>query len=468
MGGAIANLGKTLGIGDPPGTKTGKVMARLSQIPIEQRTSAEVFRIMAEEGVQRPAIMYEDISKSGFLLKESDLYKERQKERQKEQKQSANTLPLTPDIFQLVKEQLPPSVSSTYPTQPAEPLGRINVGGAQAPLTPELLQGLVPDLRTAPLPGQPPRELAGLPPAALFGPEAAPLLQGVPQPPGEAQPLPQVPVPGQTIPTTVVTQAAQAATATAKQPSVGTDREAMALTEFNLPFSALTPDQRKHVNQLVEQQELSRRRATGAEKVLEPKDLANLVEPGTLQPPKVRPKTIQEANAMGLRYVDPKYREANNAWVRSKGIVDDLTTLSQGLMTETDWVSAQRKGLELVAGAKTGKNAKARLYESQREAWVNLLAKVVTQQAGVLTERDTDRMRAAFAKFNDTKQVASTKMALLGQILEMERQAILANARGEFLDYAALRRQVNSGLQTLEQLDEEAEYQRWKFQQQTR
>lgn len=417
--------------GDPPGTKTAKVMERLGELPWEQRTTASVYRLMREEGVQRPLEMYEGLAKAGLLPKESDLVKNKEKDLAKVEEVTDQLLPLLTANL--------PDVASSIETMPKEPLGRIKMGAASEPLTPRGLQALVPGLKAPTLPGAPPVGVGDLPPAALFGEEAAPLLEGIPQPPGEAQALPQMVVPGQTLPTEVVAAAAKGAGPAEKAARFGVDREAKASELFKpkygdrVTYGVLTAEEQKQVNDALKKDEIEARRAQGSERAIDPKDQANIVDRATLQPPKEKVQTYADFNArQDLIYVEPKYREAHNQWGKSAAIVASLDQLSKGLNTETDWAKANLRGGQAVIGARTGANESARTYLSQVEAWANLLAKHVTQQAGVLTERDTDRMKAAFPKLWDTKAVRDAKIEAFAEIMQLETEAILANARGEF------------------------------------
>ena len=142
------------------------VLERLATIPIQDRTTARVFAIMNEVGVQNQGAMYDYVVKSGLVPKELDLYKESQKE------ETGRTAIGAPE-FAL----LPPEVQRQLPSVPKEPLGRIRIGAGSTPLTPEILEKLVnaaippglPKLQAAPIPGAPPQPLTGLPPEALFG-----------------------------------------------------------------------------------------------------------------------------------------------------------------------------------------------------------------------------------------------------------------------------------------------------------
>ncbi|HWO56531.1 MAG TPA: hypothetical protein VNN55_03080 [bacterium] len=425
------------------------VISRLATIPYPERTTAAVFRVMDEVGVQNRGAMYDYVVKSGLIPKESELYKDA--------KGSAKQLPLTPDLYQLVQEQLP-KVAATYQTRPAEPLGRVQIGAAQAPLTPDLLQTLVPALRAAPMPGQPPREVTALPPEALFGAEAAPALAA----------LPQVPVPGQTVPSAIVTEAARAATTTAKSPSVGTDREAVALAEFGLPFAQLTPDQRKQVNFLVDTELTGRLERQGTARPIPPAEQTNIVDRRTLRPPTTRPTTYQEFYAdPNLVAVNPEQREAYNTASDLVVVIETLDRLSQDLATATTGAEAVAQALKLEAGARTQTNPKAVAYRDFLESRLPDIAKKLSTQPGVLTERDIDRARATAWKFFDTKPVRDFKAALLRELFELQRQAAKDTALGALTDPLSARQNVERILSHLEELDERSrlEYLREKAQQ---
>src|SRR3990172_5754482 len=100
------------------------VMNRLASIPIQERTTARVFQVMGEVGVQNQGAMYDYLVKSGLVPKELDLYKESQKS------DTGRTVIGLPE-FAL----LPPEVQKQLPTVPKEPLGRLNLGAESLPLT---------------------------------------------------------------------------------------------------------------------------------------------------------------------------------------------------------------------------------------------------------------------------------------------------------------------------------------------
>jgi hypothetical protein len=114
---------------------------------------------------------------------------------------------------------------------------------------------------------------------------------------------------------------------------------------------------------------------------------------------------------------------------RTYSLIDQIDTLSKPLITAKNWQEVLPQYVKLKVGSFTNANQVAALYESTLNEFLGQLAREVSQERGVLTNQDVDRIKAGMPSFGNTAGVRSGKITILKNIIRMNQEAEGARTR---------------------------------------
>lgn len=151
-------------------------------------------------------------------------------------------------------------------------------------------------------------------------------------------------------------------------------------------------------------------------------DLRNLVNPATFARFRLG-TTLNEAKAAGAVPVDQpalnKIADLRNV----KAILDQVDTLSKGLITATNLSEIAIQAPKLKIGATTRGIPEATTYLHQRQAVLGVVARSLGGERGVLTDRDIRRIDNALPNFSDTVASRQMKMDFFMKMFSTAEQA---------------------------------------------
>jgi hypothetical protein len=158
--------------------------------------------------------------------------------------------------------------------------------------------------------------------------------------------------------------------------------------------------------------------------------LAPPAPPGSPErPPMSRKGAEAYEGAVGSKRAQSKYDAI--AMNRPLNLVNDLDALSSRLMTvpkpgPLQWIQGGQNWL----GATLKYNQTAQAYQQTTKSILGELARQVSQERGVLTNQDIDRIEGGLPTFTDTKPVRDFKIGRIRSLLQTNKEAALAFSKG--------------------------------------
>jgi hypothetical protein len=233
------------------------------------------------------------------------------------------------------------------------------------------------------------------------------------------------------------------------------DRAAMNVTNnAKQRYEELTTEERKLANEWVNSRPWRNRAVTEVnmrDLPLTPKQSEGFIHPRTLAGPPAG-LTMNQAIQQGYIEADEKDRAVLADLQQTKQLVGALAGMSSRLITATNPVEAAAQYAQLKAGAVTGANATARVYEQTKASFLGTVSRALAGERGVLTNQDIARIEAAFPGFFDTKQAAAAKVALLNALIDTAAQARVAKMTKQPMDDAVIRTNIDAILDKLERV----------------
>jgi hypothetical protein len=219
-------------------------------------------------------------------------------------------------------------------------------------------------------------------------------------------------------------------------------------------YEELTTEERKLANEWVNSRPWRNRAVTEVnmrDLPLTPKQSEGFIHPRTLAGPPAG-LTMNQAIQQGYIEADEKDRAVLADLQQTKQLVGALAGMSSRLITATNPVEAAAQYAQLKAGAVTGANATARVYEQTKASFLGTVSRALAGERGVLTNQDIARIEAAFPGFFDTKQAAAAKVALLNALIDTAAQARVAKMTKQPMDDAVIRTNIDAILDKLERV----------------
>ena len=168
------------------------------------------------------------------------------------------------------------------------------------------------------------------------------------------------------------------------------------------------------------------------------KDRSQLVMLGPLeqgqwvQPPAGISANVANSSA-GVGYADDEQRKRFTAIAPAQGSLNRLHAMSGQLVTaKTPWEAA-KQGFRLSKEALTKENPVATAYQDSAKALTSNLSRAFGEK-GVLTDNDRAVMVRALTNFWDTTATRQLKHAVMSEILDLSRKAVISEITGKPID----------------------------------
>ena len=119
---------------------------------------------------------------------------------------------------------------------------------------------------------------------------------------------------------------------------------------------------------------------------------------------------------------------------KSAGIIAEVDELTKTLNTSEDWLSGNVEGTVKWLGSKIGFDKVAKVYEAKKQSFLGPIRRALAEEVGVGTDRDMDRILAAFPTLWDERAVRDYKMAslkLLIQLSESVQRSLVTGSNPE-------------------------------------